>query len=342
MNCISKIVACVTLLAFFACTDVSAAEVTKVGTTAAKFLSIPVGARALGMGGSFVALANDASAMYWNPAGIARINQSEAMFTHSSWLADISFNYGGVVAPLSDFGTVGVNFTSLSMGEMEVTTELQPDGNGQTFTAGSFAVGVSYARNLTEWFSIGANAKYIQEHIRNTSASGLAIDVGTLFNTPFTGLTFGAGISNFGQKMQLSGDDLLVQKDISPINGNNPNINANLSTEKFDLPLTLRIGIAYAPISTEDQQLMLVADAAHPNDNSESISFGGEYSVFQRILSLRGGYKALGASESEEQFTLGAGLQYSVAENLTVKVDYAFQKFGRLDSVQKFTVGILF
>jgi len=320
----------------------SGQNVTKVGTTAAKFLSIPVGARALGMGGAFVAVANDASAMFWNPAGIAQNYQSEAIFSHAQWLADINFNYGGVTFPLEDLGTVGLNFTSLSMNEMERTTEDQPEGTGEFFSAGSFAVGVSYGRHLTEWFAIGGNIKYINEHIWNSSATGFAIDIGSIFTTPFTGLKFGAGIANFGTKMQIDGDDLLTQKDISPIAGNNANVNAQLTTDQFDLPLTLRIGLSYEPLVTEDQQLIVVVDAIHPNDNSESISFGGEYSVFRKILSLRGGYKALGARESEEQFTVGGGLKYTIAADLTVKFDYAFEDFGRLDSIHKFALGILF
>ena len=317
-------------------------QVTKVGTSAAKFLSIPVGARALGMGGAFVAVASDASALYWNPAGIAQGYQSEAMFSHAQWLADINFNYGAVTVPMGDFGTVGVQFTSLSMDEMERTTIDQPDGTGEYFSAGSVAAGVSYARNLTEWFAIGANIKYISERIWNSTASGWAVDVGTLFTTPFSGLKFGAGIFNFGTKMQIGGDDLLTQKDISPISGNNANVNAELTTDEFDLPLALRIGLSYEAVSTEDQQLLLVLDATSPSDNSESVNAGAEYTLFQRIFSLRGGYKALGVKDSEEQFTVGGGLNYAVAPDLRVKFDYAFESFDRLDNIHKFTLAVVF
>lgn len=317
-------------------------NVTKVGTTAAKFLSIPVGARALGMGGAFVAVANDASAMYWNPSGMTGIGQSEAVFTHAAWLADIDFNYGGVAIPMGEGGVVGVSFTSLSMEEMERTTEDNPEGTGQFFSAGSFAVSVSYANKLTEWFSIGGSVKYVNEHIWNSNATGFAIDVGTLFTTPFPGLKFGVAITNFGTKMRISGDDLLVQKDISLNNGNNANVNANLSTDAFDLPLALRIGVAYQPISDEDKEVTLCVDAGHPNDNSESINVGGEFTGFSRILSLRAGYKSLFSKSSEEQFTVGGGLRYDVGAGLIAKVDYAYEKFGRLENVHKFSIGVLF
>ncbi|MEK9138460.1 MAG: PorV/PorQ family protein, partial [Bacteroidota bacterium] len=215
MNCLTRYTSWILAAALVISADAGAQKVTKVGTTAAKFLSIPVGARALGMGGAFVAVANDASAMYWNPSGLASITQSEAVFAHANWLADIDFNYGGVIMPMEDVGIIGVNFTSLSMAEMERTTEDRPEGTGQYFSAGSFAVGVSYAKKLTDWFSIGGNVKYINEHIWNSSATGFAVDVGTLFTTPFPGLKFGVAISNFGTKMRMTGDDLLVQKDIS-------------------------------------------------------------------------------------------------------------------------------
>lgn len=329
-------VAALALAVFFFST--ASGQVTKVGTTAATFLSIPVGARALGMGGAFVGVANDASAMYWNPAGIAPLVKTEALFSHADWIADIGFNYGGIVIPLHEFGTIGLNFTSMSMDDMERTTEDQPEGTGEMFSAGSLAVGVCYARSLTEWFSIGANIKYINEHIWNSTASGFAIDLGTLFQTPFDGLKFGAGISNFGQKLQMSGSDLSVLKDISPNNGNNPNVPAALTTDAFDIPLVLRIGFAYEPIVNEDEHLTLAVDAAHPNDNSESLNLGGEFTVLNELLALRAGYKALGALDSEEKYTLGGGVRYEFTPGMIAHVDYAYEQFGRLQNVHKFAI----
>ncbi|MEK9138459.1 MAG: hypothetical protein AAB393_15140, partial [Bacteroidota bacterium] len=124
--------------------------------------------------------------------------------------------------------------------------------------------------------------------------------------------------------------------------GNNANVNANLTTDAFDLPLNLRIGFAYQPISDDDKEVTLCVDAAHPNDNSESVNLGGEFTGFERILSLRAGYKSLFAKGSEEEFTVGGGLRYDVGGGLIAKFDYAFEKFGRLENVHKFSVGVLF
>lgn len=317
-------------------------QVTKVGTTAAPFLTIDVGARAVGMGGSFVSVADDATAMFWNPAGIARLSTNEVTLNHTEWIAGINFNYAGGIFLLGEYGTVGVNFTSLSMGEMERTTELDPEGMGEYFSMGSLAFGVSYARNLTDRFSIGITGKYIQEHILHCSASGLAIDIGTLFTTQFKGLRIGANISNFGTKMQMTGSDLLVQHDIAPdMSGNNPNINANLSTGRWDLPLLLRVGVSMDVIEQANNLLTLSIDALHPNDNTESINLGAEY-MFNEIFSLRGGYKSLFKKDTEEGPTIGAGLNWQITENTAVKVDYVYEVFGRLSNAQKLSCRINF
>jgi len=322
---------------------VMAQEVTKVGTTAAKSLSIPVGARALAMGGAFVSVANDATAMYWNPGGIARLARKEIILMHSEWLADINFDYVGVVVPIGDFGSVGVNFTSMSMAEMEITTEDEPEGTGETFSAGTVVFGLAYARNLTDRFSIGFNVKYIVEHIWNCSATGLALDIGTLFTTPFRGIRLGVSISNFGQKMQIQGDDLLVQKDIDEsIAGNVESVNAYLATDRFDLPLLLRIGLSTDLLNTETTRLTVAVDGVHPNDNTESLNMGCEYSFLRRRFFLRAGYKSLFGRDSEEQFTFGAGLRHHLSPGVELRVDYAYEEFVHLNDIHKFSLSLVF
>ena len=317
-------------------------EVSKVGTTAAKFLSIPVSPRALGMGGAFVSVADDPSAMYWNAAGAARLVQNELLFDHAQWFADIGFNYAAIVMPFGTAGNIGINVTSMTTGQMDVTTETSPEGTGESFAASSYAFGFTYAKNLTEWFSIGSNVKYVTEKIWHSSSSGVGIDIGTLFNTPFSGIRFGASISNFGSKLHISGQDLLVQKDIDPSqNGNNPATNAYLATEEFDMPLNLRIGISKDFISNDDQRLILAIDASQPNDNTENVNVGGEYQFLGKMLSVRGGYKALFMQDSPERFTVGGGLNQRF-DNRQVKFDYAFEAYDRLSGVHKFSFGILF
>lgn len=312
-------------------------NVTKVGTTSAKFLTIPVGARALAMGGAFAAITNDATAVYWNPGTLGLLQKNELYFMHSKYFADIGLEFLAAVFPWEGFGTVGISLISLNMSEMEVTSPADPEGTlGSTFDAGSFAVGLSYSRSLTDKFSIGGTVKYISENIANSKATGIAVDVGTMFTTPFKDIRLGVGISNFGQKMRMSGEDLLVQKDIDPLNnGNNESVNAFLATDKFDLPLNLRIGLAYDPIKTESSRLTLAVDGLHPNDNSESVNVGGEYALFNERFFLRGGYRNLFQDDNENSYTLGFGLNYR-AQSLELRLDYGYADQQHLQGIHQF------
>ena len=317
--------------------------VTKVGTTSAAFLNIDVGAKAVGMGGAYVAVANDITAMFWNPAGIAGLNQSQAIFTHTQWIADMSFNYAGVVAPLPSIGTIGFNATFLSMDDMERTTIDEPDGTGEMFGAGSYAFGLAFARELTDRFSIGFNCKFIHEMIYHSTANGFAFDIGTLFDTQFYGLKIGMSIANYGTKMNMSGRDMLTQIDPDPlVSGNNPYINASMNTDSYDLPLMFRVGASVDLLKGAGNSNLLVAiDALHPNNDVEYLNLGAEY-LFNNMFALRAGYKSLFAEDSEQALSLGAGMQYKMAGWATIFIDYAFQDFGILKDVQKFSISLGF
>ncbi|HKB85663.1 MAG TPA: PorV/PorQ family protein [Ignavibacteriaceae bacterium] len=315
---------------------------TKTGSTAAPFLNIGIGPRAVSMGGAFVATANDITSLYWNPAGASRVGNNSAMFSYAEWFAGISYNWAGAMLSLDGAGTVGLSVTYLDYGTLEVTTLREPDGTGETFNPSDMAIALSYAYNLTEQFSIGGSVKYVNEKIWNSSANAIAADLGVLFLSDIYGLRVGASIANFGTDMKMDGKDLYVQHDINgQIFGNNDQILAKLETDAFPLPLVFRVGIAIDPVSTEDHKFTIGVDATHPNDNAESINIGGEY-TFMNLISLRGGYKNLLLDNSEEGLTLGFGLKYSFVQSLGVFVDYAYQDFGKLKYTQQFSLGVNF
>lgn len=320
----------------------SDSDVSNVGTTSASFLEIGVGSRAIGMGGAFVATANDASAMYWNPAGLGRLKSAEIIFVHTRWIADISFDYAGIVLPLGDAGTLGANLTMLNMGEMEVRTELMQDGTGEFFNVSDLAIGISYGFNLTDRFSLGLNAKYIQQRIWKEQATGFAVDIGTLYNTPVDGLRIGAALTNFGTDLRMSGDDLLVYHDIDPKqSGNNERIFAELQTASWPLPLSFQLGVAMDIIQSEQNRLTLAIDAIHPLNNTESVHTGAEY-AFKENFFLRFGYRSLFLRDSEEGLTAGAGVQAAILGNVRLGFDYAYADFGRLQNAQKISVCVIF
>jgi len=332
------------VISFIIINNSAAQNVSKTGTTAASFLEISVGANAVGMGGAFVSVANDASTLYWNPGGIANINKYEALVSHSEWIAETNFDFAALVVPLGDFGTIGLSFASLNMDDMKVRTVELPEGTGEYFSANDIAVGVSYARNLTDRFSIGFTGKYVQQRIWHMSAVAFALDIGTVFKTDlFGGMNIGASILNFGTPMKLEGRDAryFIRVDETK-QGSNEQIPASIEMNSWDLPLLFQIGVSTYAINTDDYRLMVSVDATHPTNDFESVNIGGEFS-FMNYITLRGGFQSLFLDDSEGGLTLGVGVNSKMLfSEASVKFDYAFRDFGRLKNIHVFTVGLEF
>jgi hypothetical protein len=142
--------------------------------------------------------------------------------------------------------------------------------------------------------------------------------------------------------MRLSGIDTQVEVDISPNEfGNNDRIFADLETEKFQLPLTFRVGLAMDIVKSNANVVTVAVDGVVPNDNAQYVNVGGEY-VFSNILALRAGYRTLFLNESEEGLTLGAGLKLRVFGATTFQMDYSYGDFGLLDNVQEVSISMYF
>ncbi|NOX88215.1 MAG: UPF0164 family protein [Calditrichaeota bacterium] len=313
---------------------------TKVGTTAANFLTIPIGARATGMGGAFVALASDATSAYWNPAGLVRLNGNEINITHTPWLVGTDLNWLSIALKFGP-NAIGVSFNQLDYGSEEITTAQNPMGTGQKWEAADMAFGLSYARSLTNRFSFGATVKYIKQQIWHESATAIAMDVGLLFRTDFRGLTIGMNISNFGHEIKMKGKDLLQPVDIDPGNsGNNANIVANMDTDSWPLPLAFTVGLGMDVLRNKGWRVTIAGDATHPNDQKLYLNFGSEVS-WRETLTLRAGYNSLFKEMAQEGLTLGFGLRYPIG-SMVVSVDYSYMDFGVFNEISRYSLNVQF
>ncbi len=316
--------------------DVS--SINRVGTTAAQFLKIGAGPRAIAMGGAYTAVANDIYSVYWNPAGLSRIvGVGEAVFNHAEWLADTDYDFAAFSLNMGSVGAIGFSVISFRTPEEPVRTVANPEGTGQVWNANSFALGVTYARNLTDRFSIGATGKFVQESIFNLNARGGAFDLGVLFNTPLKGLTLGASISNFGNKLQLEGRDLFFNEDPLPDVGPVDEVPAEYRTESFEMPLNLKFGLAWT-VRNETASIIATVDGSQPNDNEESFSAGVEMGLADAVF-VRGGFKGYTLNESETGATFGVGINYNTV-GADFKFDFGWADYGRLSNVQFVSLAI--
>ena len=147
------------------------------GSSGFTFLRLGNGARAGGMGEAFTAVADDATSIYWNPAGMASVEEVELNLTHNEWLMDIRFEQATVVNEMWG-GAAGVSFTGLFYGSLDRYGEypsLTPDG---TFSPYDMAVSFGYARDVIPNLAVGAAFKIIYSKIDFESATGYAFDLG--------------------------------------------------------------------------------------------------------------------------------------------------------------------
>jgi len=321
------------------------------GTSAGNFLKIGVGSRAAAMGDAYVALANDVTALYWNPAGITKIAGTEVGISYTNWILDINHSFVGIVHNLGGFGVIGVSFNYLSMGEMERTTPQEPHGTGVYFDASDMALGIAYARDFTDRFSAGVNVKYVRETIGYCSAGTIALDAGTQFVTGFHGMRLGMSVTNFSAGMTMSGTDQIVKTKADEVIGSVPKKVALLRTDEFSLPLTFRFGISLDLLKSKMNQFTVNADYTDPRDVSPIGNFGVEYG-WNNLLYLRGGiiyrsedYDEQLLSDKGElalkysvRFSFGGGLNLTVPGlGHNVQLDYAYSDLGILTTIHRFS-----
>lgn len=307
----------------------------RVGISAFQFLKIGVGARAVGMGETFAAIANDVSAVYWNPAGLTQFSDNQILVAHTEYVVDIKHEFVGGAYHFSPSDALGFAVTALRTEDMEITTETQPFGTGEYFKYGDIAAGLSYARRMTDQFSFGVTVRYVEETLDVLKMRGAMIDLGTYYWTGIGSSRFAVVVSNFGPDVAPTGDATLYD-------GTHVN-----SFQSFSPPTQFIMAFAFDPVQTDDQRITATMELQHPNDNAENIHTGVEY-CWNNWLSLRGGVRRtigqplFSADETNAgDYTLGIGVS-SPASVMSIKFDYAFAHFNQLGSVHRIALGLSF
>ncbi|MCH8125830.1 PorV/PorQ family protein [candidate division KSB1 bacterium] len=297
----------------------------RTGTAMFQFLKIGVGGRAVGMGESFVAVANDASALYWNPAGIVQIGKNELIFSHVNWPVDIKHEFIGYVQKLGNVTAIGISVNTLHTDDFEETTEYQPRGTGRFVSFGDIAIGVTIARKMTDRFSAGLTVKYIDETLDDIHLRSVLIDFGTYYWTGFGSSRFAVSVVNFGANSEPKGS--VVFRDGSEVD----------QFQDFSPPTIFRIGFATELVDNEVNKVTSSIQLNHPNDNSENLNLGLEY-WWNNTLALRGGYRA---NVVEESFTFGAGINLPL-KPVHLKADISYSSFGRLGNATRLSMNFQF
>ena len=300
----------------------------KSGTSAAPELLIPVGARDIALGGSALATTMGVEAIYWNPAGLARTDFStEGIFSHMSYIADIGVDYAAVGTSFPGFGSLALSLKSLSFGEMEVTTEDNPDGTGQTFTPTYVTIGLTYSRLLTDRVSVGLTTNLITERIDRVSATGFAFNFGVQYTglANVNGLSIGVAVKNIGPAIQFDGTGLYRQANVIDIS--RPSSFYKVQASSDELPSTIELGIAYRRTFEEKHMLTLTGLFQNNNFSADQYTAGLEYG-YDNTLFLRGGYVAYPAEATPETRIYGGTFGAGVHQGLTgvdISIDYAYR-----------------
>jgi len=313
------------LLISFCFGNALAGDVSRKGTTGAEQLLIPVGARSIATGGAFIANTVGVEAIYYNPAGLAYSNKSEAMFSYMSYIADINVTYFVGAAQLGEIGSVALSYKGFDFGDIPVTTNEAPDGTGSFYSPSFYTIGLTYSKIITDRVSIGVNAKLIHEGIMNTSANGFALDFGVQYRFPGN-LSMGVAVKNIGSNMQYTGQDLQQKANIPGTLPGTKKGSFTPITEEFQIPSYFVLSAAYQ-YNINEQNSILVGTAFRSNNSFEDqMMFGLEYGFMNNFF-LRGGYDMLVENQSDAIYglSLGAGVSYSFMDGLDMQFDYAFR-----------------
>jgi hypothetical protein len=315
-----------------------AGEFSKVGAGSGNFLLMPVGARGMAMGSAYSAIADDPSALYWNPAGITQGPGATAAYSYTRLFAGMGHNFAGGTFAISDAYKVGISATTFSSGDIDITTAFADKGTGATYSVRDLAFGLSLAGQLTEQFSFGVTGKFVSLGIYDLTASGIAFDFGTLYRPGILGMRIAFGVQNLSAPFKYTGPGLVHSGQINSQSGQQEP-DAELEANEATLPLTFRAGISSDVLEGNDMHALLVAaEFTTTATSNEGVGIGAEY-VWNKTIAARVGYQ-FGAPNAFG-ITGGIGVKYDTG-NFYGQLDYGIKPHETLGLINQITASIRF
>lgn len=335
-----KFISIVLLLSVLITLPVFSGRGDKSGTSASPMLLIPVGGREIAMGGSSIATTKGIEAIFFNPAGLSfGRNQSEAMFSHMNYFADMGVDFISVSSNFEGFGRLAVSIKNISVGDIPITTETSPDGTGEIFSPRFSTFGITYANALTDRIGIGVTTEIITEQLDRASATSIAFSFGVQYQAfaNIRGLDFGLVVKNLGPPMQYDGPGMLRTGNVE--NTARPNSLYRLTSSKSELPSTIEIGVGYQSIVSDQIKFNLTTIFQNQNFSDDEFKFGGEL-AYDESFFLRGGYM-LSQETVVDSYHYGATLGAGITQNLDgidFTFDYAYQQMDIFDGNHVFSI----
>lgn len=335
-------------------------EGTRVGTRAADFLKMGVGARALALGSAYTAMAEDIYSLYWNPAGLAHIESLSAAFTHAALFeeADITHQFAGVALPALG-GVVGVSGIFFDSGDIPRTSEEFPLGGdpelGDVFSWTGTAIGLHYARFITDRLSIGFAGKVVGEGIAGATANYFGFDAGVRFNTGLFGTTIGAALTNVGSEGRITGGpvDRRIDGTATDFDLLRP-LEIGIRTTAASLPTAFHFGIQTSLVGgpsavlapSPNHRLVALVQVDDGIDSAMQPSFAAEY-AFREILFARIGKRMMneprtGFRESMHGASAGFGVRMPLGGGRRAGFDFGYVDMGELENIRVFSFEFVF
>lgn len=317
----------------------SVSQVYAVSEAAVLSLMISPGARAAGMGEAFVAVADDATATFWNPAGLAQIDNKELHLMHVNWLpefgSDLYYDFASYVHPVPNVGTFGLNVTFLNLGEQVHTDETGTQLG--TFNSNEYSIAGTYGTKLSSDLSVGLGLRYIRSNLAGGVgvgaeqgegvANAFSFDLAAMYTFPFAPkLNFGMNLSNLGPKITY--------------------IDA---AQADPLPTNLKLGLAYKIVDTKFNKLTVVGDlnklmVKRNEDGSTDPFYKALFTSPWTIEEVKYGQTNNDDDGEEEVISrktifnaiVSGGIEYWYAEYFSLRAGYYYDQPGK---VQFFSFG---